>query len=474
MRQREDVRTGMLRGDIVSLGANQLVKAFSRHELSPVEALMAHIDQCGKTNTEINAVFALRPEHALSQAKQSEQRWMEGRPCGPLDGVPVLLKDSIKCIGFDYYHGSAGYSGAPATADAPPAARIKSNGGIVFAKTTMPDFGMLAAGVSSVFGVVRNPWNTAVNTGGSSAGSGAAVAAGFAPLAVGTDIAGSVRLPAALCGVVGMKPSRGRIPHLQPSPIRSAGPIARTVEDVGLLMSVLVQPDARDYESVPPCDGDAFLTISDTPADCLLGKTIGLMLDMGFGQEPERRVLDVVGDTVRVFEGLGAKVEMVPTVARRDPMPALYALVKSRAYYELMSLPEDARPKVLPHISRWCREIEDMSAHALSTALFRLEEFKADVTEALTPYDYVISPALTVMSFPAEDVGPIPDDHFAHCSYQIPFNQIGAPALTICCGFMDGLPVGLQIVGKRYDDLGVLRVAQVYEQSRNLEMNWPI
>jgi amidase/aspartyl-tRNA(Asn)/glutamyl-tRNA(Gln) amidotransferase subunit A len=460
--------------EIITQSAIRILEAYSKRELSPVEVMKAHLEQCKKKNPEINAVFGMREEYALNQAEESEARWANGSPVGPLDGLPVLLKDSVKCIGFDYYHGSAGYSGAPATVDGPPAERIKTNGGLVYGKTTMPDFGMLAAGVSSIFGVIRNPWNPAVNTGGSSAGSGAAVAAGLAPLAVGTDIAGSVRLPCAHNGLVGLKPSRGRIPHLQPSPIRAAGPMARSVEDVGLLMSVLVLPDARDYESVPPCDEAEFRNLANTPSDYLAGKTIGLMLDMGFGQEPEEQVLEVIRAQVGVFENLGAKVELVPTVARFDPMHALYTLVQSRAYYELMSLPEDTRQNAQPYVAEWCRQIENMSAHDLSTAMFRLEDFKADVTEVLGAYDFVISPSLTVVSFPAEHVGAIETDHFAHCSYQIPFNQTGAPALSINAGFIDGLPVGMQIVGKRYNDLGVLKAAKLYEQNRGFDMNWPI
>ncbi|MEZ5824927.1 MAG: amidase [Geminicoccaceae bacterium] len=460
--------------DIVSLSAVRMLRSFKAGELSPVEVLTAHLQQCERKNPEINAVFGLRAEHALAGARASEARWREGKPCGPLDGLPVLLKDSVKCEGFSYYHGSATYDGSPADHDAPPAARIKEAGGIVFGKTTMPDYGMLAAGVSSIFGVVRNPWNTEVNTGGSSAGSGAALAAGLAPLAVGTDIAGSVRLPCAHQGLVGLKPSRGRIPHLAPSPIRAAGPMARNVEDAGLLMSVLVRPDPRDFESAPPCDETGYRALADTPPSFLQGKRIGLMLDMGFGQAPDERVLDMIRAQIAIFESLGAVIEPVPTVATADPMDALYLLVQSRAYHELLGRPAAERSKLLPHIDRWCREVDGFSAQDLSCALFELESFKDRVTTVLEPFDYVLSPALTVVSFPAHHVAPVPDDHFAHCSYQIPFNQIGAPALSINAGFLDGLPVGMQIAGRRYDDLGVLKVARLFEAARGNEPQWPM
>lgn len=460
--------------EIIALKAVDMLNAFQSGELSPVDVMSAHLIQCERKNPQINAAFGIRAEYAMENARKSEARWQKGEPAGPLDGLPVLLKDSIKCEGFDYFHGSASYDGSPADQDAPPAARIKEAGGLVFGKTTMPDYGMLAAGVSSVFGVVRNPWNPEVNTGGSSAGSGASVAAGMAPLAVGTDIAGSVRLPCAHNGLVGLKPSRGRIPHLAPSPIRAAGPMARTVEDAGMLMSVLVRPDARDYESAVPCDGSAYRDLARTPDNFLAGKRIGLMLDMGFGQKPEQRVLDFIQAQTKVFEGLGASVDFVPTVVKTDPMEALYALVQSRAYYELLSRPKADQPKLLPHIDAWCRKTEGRSAHELSSALFALEDFKAQVVSVLEPFDYVVSPSLTVVSFPADQVGAVPEDHFAHCSFQIPFNQIGAPGLSINAGFIDGLPVGMQIVGKQYDDLGVFKVAKLYEQHRGCEIDWPM
>jgi amidase/aspartyl-tRNA(Asn)/glutamyl-tRNA(Gln) amidotransferase subunit A len=453
--------------------ARELLGAYAKKEISPVEVLKDHLARAEKVNPSINALFGIRAGAALELAEQSQKRWMKGNPCGPIDGVPVLLKDSVKCTGFDYFHGSAGYDGSPAEKDAPPAARIREAGGVVFAKTTMPDFGMLAAGVSSAFGVVRNPWDTAANTGGSSAGSGAAVAAGIAPLAVGTDIAGSVRLPAAHSGLVGLKPSRGRIPHLAPSPLRAAGPMARNCDDAGLFMSVLVQPDKRDFESLPPCDASAFQTLDETPDDYLKGKRIGLMLDMGFGQALEPAVRNITVAAARKFESAGAIVETVPTVVLEDPMPFLNLFLQSRAHNELMSLQEERRHLVLAHLIEWSCRVESASAPELSDALYDLEDFKARVTEVLSPFDFVVSPAMTITRFPAEAVGADADDHFAHCSYAIPFNQTGAPAITICAGFVDKMPVSIQIAGNRYDDIGVFRAASIFERLRDFDIRWP-
>ncbi len=459
--------------ELCTLSAQEMLRKYAEKSLSPVEVMQAHLAQAARVNPDINALFSLREENALKLAAKSEARWQSGAPCGPLDGVPVLLKDSVKCIGFDYYHGSAGYTGAPAIEDLPPAARIKEAGGIVFAKTTMPDFGMLAAGVSSQFGIVRNPWNLKANTGGSSAGSGAAVAAGIAPLAVGTDIAGSVRIPAAHNGLSGLKPSRGRIPHLAPSPLRAAGPMARSTDDAGLLMSVLVRPDDRDFESLPPCDEVPYRKLSETPDDFLKGKRIGLMLDMGFGRALAPDVEATITKAAAVFEAAGAIVELVPTLVKVDPMPSLNLFLQSRAHYELMSLPEERRHLVLPHLIEWSKRVEKASAPQLSAALYDLEIFKARVTSVLAPYDYVISPAMTDAQFPAEAVGADETVHFAHCNFAIPFNQTGAPALNVNAGFIDGMPQGMQIAGRRLDDLGTMRAGFAFERLAGIEMNWP-
>ena len=459
--------------EIKNMSAAKMVQAFCDRSISPVDVMKSQLAQAERVNPAINALFSIRADEAMSLAKKSEERWMSNNPCGPLDGVPILLKDSVKCKGFDYFHGSKGYLGTPATEDAPPASRIKEAGGIVIAKTTMPDFGMLAAGVSSAFGIVRNPWNTEANPGGSSAGSGAAVAACITPLAVGTDIAGSVRLPAAHCGLVGLKPSRGRIPHLAPSPLRAAGPMARSVEDAGLLMSVLVKPDARDYESLPPCNAAAYQSLDKTPLDFFQNKRIGLMLDMGFGQALEPVVEDVVTKAARKFEEAGAIVELAPRLVEIDPAPSLNLFLQSRAHNEYMSLDVDRRSMVLGHLIEWSCRVEKASAPDLSQALYDLEDFKARITQILAPFDYVISPAMTVAQFPATSVGADDIDHFAHCSYAIPFNQTGAPAITVCCGFLDGMPVGLQIAGNRYDDIGVLRTAYAFERLAQIEMDWP-
>ena len=229
----------------------------------------------------IRATYLFAPERALGEAEAATARWTKGETRGPLDGLPVTVKDNIATRGEPKPVGTAASDMTPMAEDAPPAARLREAGAILFAKTTMPDYGMLSSGLSSFHALARNPWDLSKNPGGSSAGAGAAGAAAYGPLHVGTDIGGSVRLPAGWCGLFGLKPSAGRIPIDPPYIGRVAGPMTRTVADSALLMATLSLPDARDYMSMAPEKLDWRVT----PA-ALKGVRIGLVADAGCGDKP--------------------------------------------------------------------------------------------------------------------------------------------------------------------------------------------
>lgn len=268
--------------DLHNLSTTQLLAQFASRTLSPLdyyEHLLAHI---GRWEPHIRALYAFDPEQVRLQARAATERWSKGAPNGPLDGIPVTIKELIATQGTPIPLGSAATTLKPALQDAPPAARMREAGAIILAKTTVPDFGMLSSGLSSFHGITRNPWNTACNTGGSSSGAAAAAAAGYGPLHIGTDIGGSVRLPAAWCGLVGFKPTLGRIPIDPYYTGRCAGPMTRSVEDTVLLMRHLARPDARDATSLPPLTDDW----SDEPVS-VNGLKIGLMLEPGAGLQPE-------------------------------------------------------------------------------------------------------------------------------------------------------------------------------------------
>src|SRR5215212_9640353 len=271
------------------LSALDLIAGFRSKQFSPSEVLEDVLAHIAVWEPHINALYAFDPDGARASAKASTERWQNGEPMGQLDGVPVTVKDNIATKGVPVPLGAASVKLVPAEKDAPPAARLREAGAIIFAKTTMPDYGMLSSGLSSFHALARNPWDLSKNPGGSSAGAGAAAAAGYGPLHVGTDIGGSIRLPACWCGLVALKPSFGRVPVDPPYVGRVAGPMTRTVDDAALMMSVLSRPDRRDGMCLPP-DNINWKALEKSPRKL----RIGLMLDLGVGQALEQEVRDVV------------------------------------------------------------------------------------------------------------------------------------------------------------------------------------
>jgi aspartyl-tRNA(Asn)/glutamyl-tRNA(Gln) amidotransferase subunit A len=246
------------------LSAADMLSGYRSQQFSPSEVLDDVLSHIALWEPRLKALYAFDPDGARAAAKASTERWQKGEPSGSLDGVPVTIKDNIATKGVPVPLGAASVRLTPAAADAPPAARLREAGAIIFSKTTMPDYGMLSSGLSSFHPLTRNPWDRTKNPGGSSAGAGAAGAAGYGPLHVGTDIGGSIRLPASWCGLVGLKPSFGRVP-IDPTYVgRVAGPMTRTVDDAALMMCVLSKPDRRDPMCLPP-DSLAWKTLEKSP-----------------------------------------------------------------------------------------------------------------------------------------------------------------------------------------------------------------
>src|SRR3954468_18938913 len=274
---------------IHELSAAELGAAFAHGELSPVDVARAQLERIAHWEPQINAMYRVSADTALSEARSAEARWRAHEPRSALDGVPITLKENIYTRGDPAPIGTRANEDAPAqSADSPPAARAREAGCVILGKTTMPDYGMLSSGVSSLHGITRNPWRLDRNTSGSSSGAGAAAAAGYAPLHLGTDIGGSVRLPATHCGIFALKPSLGRVPAYPPYMGRVVGPMTRTVLDAALVMNQIARPDARDYMALPVSDLDFFATLkrdADKPLK------IGFLPDMKAGLQvnPEVR-----------------------------------------------------------------------------------------------------------------------------------------------------------------------------------------
>ena len=457
---------------LFALSATTLAQAFAQGELSPVEVTQSVIEQISRCEPQVQALYAYAPEAALAQARASEARWRRGQPLSALDGVPGTLKENIATQGCPMPVGTAASDGAAMPEDAPPAARWREAGLVLLAKTTMPDYGMLSSGLSSFHPLTRNPWNLAMNPGGSSAGAGAAAAAGYGPLHVGTDIGGSVRLPAAWCGLVGLKPSAGRIPIKPPFAGRVAGPMTRNVADCAALMAVLSQPDWRDSTSLP---GHA-INWHDLERD-LRGLKVGLMLDAGWGLDVEPETRAAVLAAAALFEAAGAHVTPMAPFSTRTMADGMDRFWRMRSYLDMQALPEARRAKVLPYIRDWVATGSSLSAAEVFGGYSQMAALREAAVVACQPFDVVLSPTSPVPSFAAELASPTNDPAlpFEHIAFTLPFNMSEQPALSINCGFTAaGLPIGLQITGRRHDDLGVLQVAAAYEALRGPQPAWPM
>jgi len=456
------------------LGAQELIAGYRSGEFSPVEATQSVLDHIERWEPHIHASYLLRPELALDQARLSETRWRRGEPCGALDGVPVTIKENIATHGDPVPLGTLATELTPASANAPPAQRLFEAGAVMVCKTTMPDYGMLSSGLSSFHPLSRNPWDLGKTPGGSSAGGGAAAAAGYGPLHIGTDIGGSLRLPAGWCGIFSLKPSLGRVPIDPPYTGRAAGPMSRRVADAALMMQVLSLPDARDSMSLPwqALAWDRF----DLGVDRLRGLRIGLLLDAGCGLAVEPEVRAAVEHAAHIFECAGAMVEpMAPflTAAMLDGMDHAWRM---RSHIDLAALAGDRRASVLPYIRQWADSAAGMSGAQAFIAFSQFHATRVATVQACRAFDYVISPTSPVPAFAAELASPTNDPlrPLEHIAFTAPYNMSEQPAASINCGYTrSGLPIGLQIAGQRFDDLGVLQVSRAFELLREPQRPWP-
>jgi aspartyl-tRNA(Asn)/glutamyl-tRNA(Gln) amidotransferase subunit A len=458
------------------LPAHALLSAYRQRTLSPVEVVRDVLAHIARWEPHINATYLLRPEAALAQATASEARWLRGEPLGALDGVPATIKENIATRGDPMPLGTAATALVPAAADAPPAARLREAGAVIVAKTTMPDYGMLSSGLSSFHALARNPWDLSKGPGGSSAGAGAAAAAGYGPLHIGTDIGGSLRLPASWCGIFSLKPSLGRIPIDPPYTGRAAGPMTRTVADAALMMQVLSQGDARDSMALPAQDID--WSQFHQGAERLKGLRIGLLLDAGCGLPVEPEVRAAIEQAARWLEQAGAHVVPMQPFMTQTMLDGMDHFWRMRSHTDLQALPARQRDQVLPYIRAWADSAASLSGPEVFHASQQFHLTRVATVRACSAFDYVISPVAPMPAFAAELPSPTNDPlrPLEHIGFTVPFNMSEQPAASVNCGYTSGLhplPIGLQIAGPRFDDLGVLQVAAAFEQIRPAQRAWP-
>jgi aspartyl-tRNA(Asn)/glutamyl-tRNA(Gln) amidotransferase subunit A len=453
------------------LTAVELLGAYRAKKLSPSEVfadIEAHI---ARWEPHIKALYGYDPVAARGEAQASTERWAKAAPIGTLDGVPVTVKENIASKGVPMPLGTAAMPLKPYEQDSPAPARLREAGAIIYSKTTMPDYGMTSSGVSSFHPLTRNPWDLGKNPGGSSSGAGAAGAAGYGPLHAGTDIGGSVRLPAGWCGLVGLKPSLGRIPIDPPYVARCAGPMTRTVDDAALMMSVLSRPDYRDGMSLPAQDIDWMNLAGD-----LKGKRIGLLLEAGAGMPVEGEVKAAVEAVAKWAAGAGALVEPVSPIMSRAILDGLDAFFRARSFADIEPLPEAQRAKIHPYTRQWAESGAKLSGLDVIRGFNQSMVLRSAAAALFGRIEYLISPTAPIPAFAAERASPADDPAhpFEHIGFTVPWNFTEQPAVSINAAFTKtGLPIGVQIIGRRFDDHGVLKMAKAWESARGPITNWP-
>ena len=453
------------------MSAREMIAAYRSKSLSPVEVVEAALARIKSRNPTLNALYLIDENGARDAAKASEARWSRGEPIGLLDGVPTTVKDALPLIGAASYRGSAAFDPAviTQTIDAPCVARLKESGAIILGKSTMCDYGIFPSGLSSKHEPARNPWSPAHTSGGSSSGAAVSVAAGINPVAVGTDIVGSIRNPASFCGLVGLKPSHGKVPYYFPnSPALVAGPIARDTADAALLHNVITRPDDRDFTALPYDNVDYLRALDSPPTPARLG----LLASIGFGDRPDSVVTSLVETAARSLESSGFTLSGAQTTFQPGDGRHAEDFYRARIYTELVQHANHVQQRT-PVIYRWAHGAAKMSASDLYTCYAGMLQLAEKAARLLDGFDYLLLPTVPVPAYSAELPGSSVDAFFDSWCNTFPFNLSENPAISINCGFTpSGLPVGLQIVGRPFDDVGVLRVAHFYERLRG-PMNWP-
>ncbi|MER9076740.1 amidase [Mesorhizobium sp. M0904] len=452
--------------DLADYSATDLLRGYATREFSPVDVFEAVVARVTSVDPVLNALVLMDPDRGRAAARASEARWLSGNPVGAIDGVPVTVKDQSLTQGWPTRRGSLTVKAdGPWNEDAPVVGRLKESGGVLFGKTTTPEFGWKSVTDSPLSGTSRNPWDPNLTCGGSSGGAAIAAAAGMGALHQGSDAGGSVRIPAALCGVYGLKPTFGRVP-MYPQGLGSMaqlghyGPITRTVSDAALMLDVISRPDARDWLAVDH-DSRSYVDRLDRGVE---GLRIAYSETLGYAHV-DAEVASTVAQAVKRFEQLGAVVEEIsPPID--DPLACFLTFYEASLACSLVGISEVDLEMCDPGL----REIADKGRGVTAAQLFAAwqtrERLARTMSEFHQKFDLLITPQLAVTAFEA---GPLYPSHLKSMwdwiAFCFPFNLTHQPAAAMPCGFSDqGLPIALQIVGPKYADSLVLQASRAFEK----------
>ncbi|MBI3953663.1 MAG: amidase [Chloroflexi bacterium] len=458
--------------DLAFAPAHQLASLIRRRKLSPVELVDIYLERIDRLNPRLNAYLTVCHDLARAAARDAEAAVMRGEELPPLHGVPVPIKDLNWTQGVRTTGGSLAYKDFVPDDDGAVVERLKQAGAIVIGKTNTSELGQSATTENRLGDDCRNPWDPACTSGGSSGGAGAAVAAGLAPLAQGSDGGGSIRIPAGFCGVYGIKPTQGRVPgggSMGGMPLFSqSGPLSRAVRDAALLLAAIAGHDPRDPAS-----------LRETPPDFVAafrrGKRSGPWRiawspDMGYAAV-DPVVRQAAEAAARVFEGLGHKVEEA-TPPIDDPFAVFGPIILADEFAVSGHLLEEHAHELMPYVRAALERGQDIRAHEYSKALRGLERIRLQMAEFFDLYDLLLTPTLAVPAFPVGErprliAGVKVSALWGAFPFTMPFNLTGNPAASLPCGFSPaGLPIGLQVVGRCGEEATVLRASVAFEEAR--------
>ncbi|MGW2379353.1 amidase [Streptomyces sp. NPDC001658] len=452
--------------ELTELTALQLVDGYRKGEFSPVEATRAALERAERIQPGVNAFVRLTADEALDRARASAERWRRGEPAGLVDGVPVTVKDILLMRGAPTLKGSRAVSEQGRwDEDAPSVARLREHGAVFLGKTTTPEFGWKGVTDSPLSGVTRNPHDPSRTAGGSSGGAAAAVALGAGPLALGTDGGGSVRIPAAFCGIFAMKPTYGRVPLYPASAfgtLAHVGPMTRDAADAALLLDVIGAPDSRDWSALGPVTG----AFSAGLADGVRGLKVAYSPSLGGQVAVQPAVAAAVRRAVERLAELGAYVtEADPDFT--DPVEAFHTLWFSGAARVTQAFGPHQRKLLDPGLRAICDRGARHSALDYLAAVDVRMELGRRMGRFHESYDLLVTPTLPITAFEAGAEVPKGSGHrrwTGWTPFTYPFNMTQQPAASVPVGTDgDGLPVGLQLVAARHRDDLVLRAAHALE-----------
>lgn len=451
--------------------AVELAEMIRRRTLSPVEITRAVLERIERLNGRLGAYVLVHAERAMNDARVAEQAVTSGQPLGPLYGVPVSIKDNLWTAGDRTTSGSRLFAEFVAPEDAPSVAALRAAGAIFVGRTNLPEFAWRGSTDNRLFGESRNPWDLTRTPGGSTGGGAAAVAAGLGPLALGSDGAGSIRIPASFCGLVGLKPTFGRVP-MYPAVgghelTAHVCPLARTVRDVALMMSVIARYDRRDQFALPD-DRVDYLAACDEP---LAGRRVRVAWSADLGFAPvELETREICASAARAFAEIGVEIEEAsPDLG--DPSWILRTLYGGAQAGAHAARTPEQKAQMDPELVAYAEASSGLSVGEYLKALTARQAMVDTLRQFFERYDLLLTPTLCLPAFPLGVVGPreVATREVTHLGWTLcyPFNYSGQPAVSVPAGWTStGLPVGLQIIGRRLEDALVLRAAASFEALR--------